>query len=214
MWERSQFQIAKYSIHQSCSFIEQFNGEYKSYKNICSRRSKCLSHLPSAFISKFKGYFSFERFCSVEQAQITYWACLGCQEASFRLWQPGSWQIKPQVLWLMLWKIWQNALSWRPPQALQCEEGLIAHVVSGCCQALRWSPSFLLSLPHAIVFPGITSTSNHWAQLRSPSQDFLLRKLQGDNSGIFFPKTNLFLAICLKKKFLERKKSQCCGMSL
>lgn len=90
MWERSQFQIAKYSIHQSCSFIEQFNGEYKSYKNICSRRSKCLSHLPSAFISKFKGYFSFERFCSVEQAQITYWACLGCQEASFRLLTTGQ----------------------------------------------------------------------------------------------------------------------------
>lgn len=71
VWAKSQFQIAKYSIHWFCSFIEQFNGEYKSYKNIHSRRSKCLSHLPSAFTSKFKGYFPFEHFCSIEQAQVT-----------------------------------------------------------------------------------------------------------------------------------------------
>lgn len=70
VWARSQFQIAKYSIHWFCSF-KQFNGEYKSYKNIHSRCSKCLSHLPSAFTSKFKGYFPFEHFCSIEQAQVT-----------------------------------------------------------------------------------------------------------------------------------------------
>lgn len=30
------------------------------------------SPLPSAFTSKFKGYFPLEHFCSIEQAQVTY----------------------------------------------------------------------------------------------------------------------------------------------